>query len=123
MKNDIEMLLGRLWNDYAAINPQAGAIHKLLGEQGETVVNDHIALRTFDDPRVNVNALDQAFLRLGYKAAGRYEFPDKKLLARHYEHADATFPRVFISELRLADFTPKLCGVVKGMLDQMPADL
>src|SRR5687768_4017953 len=103
---DLPNLLDRLWRDYAALNPQAGAIHGLLSREGETVVNDHIALRTFDDPRVNIEALARAFTRHGYTAKDEYTFPDKKLFARHFEHADPAYPRVFISELRLGDFSP-----------------
>jgi hypothetical protein len=48
---DLGDLLERLWVDYAAITPQAKAIHALLQARGEPIVNDHIALRTFADPR------------------------------------------------------------------------
>jgi hypothetical protein len=123
--SDVRPLLARLWDDYAAINPQAKAIHKLLGHQGETVVNDHIALRTFDDPRVNLDTLARAFVAGGHKSpsGGEYTFPDKKLFARHFEHADASLPKVFISELRLRDFSPELNAIVKRLLDQMPRTL
>ena len=85
----IVTLLDRLWQDYAAINPQAGQIHDLLSRRGERVVNDHIALRTFDTPCIGLNALASPFIHLGYEPRGRYIFPEKKLLARHYEHPRA----------------------------------
>jgi len=119
----LDSLMKRLWDDYAAMNEQARGIHDLLKSEGEDIVNDHIALRTFDDKRVGVTALAREFVRLGYQPRGDYTFPDKKLLAQHFEHADARYPRVFISELKLADFSPKLRTTVKLLLDQMPVDL
>jgi hypothetical protein len=116
-------LLDRLWQDYAAMNPQARQIHDLLSRRGERVVNDHIALRTFDTPCIGLNALANPFIHLGYEPRGRYVFPEKKLLARHYEHPEAGLPRVFISELRLSEFSPALRDAVDEMVHQMPADL
>jgi len=120
---NIHDLLSKLWHDYAALNPQARKIHKLLEARGENVVNDHIALRTFDDPRVNVDTLARPFTELGYVAKDTYDFPEKKLNARHYEHADDGMPKVFISELRLGGFSASLRSVVSDLLGQMPADL
>src|ERR1019366_8578563 len=64
---DIHTLLDRLWRDYASLNHQARMIHSLLGQAGEVVVNDHIALRTFDDPRVGLEVMARAFIREGYQ--------------------------------------------------------
>lgn len=116
---ELNSLLTRLWTDYAAVNPQAVQIHRLLGQAGETVVNDHIALRTFDDPRVRLDVLSKAFTRLGYEARGEYHFPEKKLFARHFEHIDPANPKVFISELKLGEFPPDVKDRVRGMLDQL----
>lgn len=116
-------LLNRLWEDYAAFTPQAHAVHHLLDQRGETVVNDHIALRTFDDPRIGLEALAGAFISHGYRPRGAYEFPEKKLVARHYEHGQAEMPKVFISELKLQACSGALRGVVRDLVDQAPADL
>lgn len=116
-------LLARLWDDYASMNPQAGAIHRLLAARGEVVANDHIALRTFDDPRVGLSVLARPFVALGYTPAGSYEFPDKKLVARHFEHAAPDMPRVFISELRTGLCSESLRHTIKSLVDQMPAGL
>jgi hypothetical protein len=119
----IEALLDRLWNDYRVLNPQAGAIHALLEGRGERVVNDHIALRTYDDPRIGLPALAAPFVRLGYEPRGDYAFPEKKLLAKHYEHPSAKFPRVFISELKVGEFPEWFQMIVKRLIDQTPRDL
>jgi hypothetical protein len=115
-------LLDRLWQDYANLNPQAKAIHKLLEARGESVTNDHIAFRTFRDPIVGVDVVASHFEKLGYAPKGEYVFPDKKLFARHYEHADPAQPKVFISELKVEEFSPRLRQTVRRLIDQVPPD-
>ena len=119
----LDQLLQRLWDDYAALNPQAKAIHALLEQRGERIINDHIALRTFDDPRVGLTALARPFERLGYRAMEDYTFPAKKLRAKHFEHAEPGRPKVFISELKLAECSPELQAMVRGLIDQMDPSL
>lgn len=116
----IHDLLKRLWQGYSQMNPQAESIHRLLTERGEKVVNDHIALRTFDDPRVGIEVLSAGFLAGGYRAGDEYSFTEKKLAARHYEPLDVSLPKVFISELKLADFSENLRSLVGRLLDQVP---
>lgn len=119
----IDELLERLWIDYRTLNPQAGAIHALLESRGEHVVNDHIALRTYNDPRVGLETLSAVFIRCGYIPKGDYSFPEKKLEARHFEHPDGKLPRVFISELKLGQFSAPFQAIVKRLIDQMPGGL
>ncbi|MFA9477669.1 DUF1338 domain-containing protein [Phycisphaerales bacterium AB-hyl4] len=118
----LDDLLSRLWDDYTHLNPHAQRVRNLLRERGETVVNDHIAFRTFDDPRIGINVLATAFEAHGYTPADSYTFPEKKLFARHYEHPDANRPRVFISELKTEGFSEELRRSVKQLVDQVPVD-
>ena len=53
----LDNLLKKLWDDYAALNQQAHAIHALLEKKGEKVVNDHIAFRTYDLSKVNIGVV------------------------------------------------------------------
>lgn len=111
-------LLSKLWEQYAEITPSATKIHDLLEKQGEEIKNDHIAIRTFNDSRVNINVLEKLFLELGYEEKGEYVFESKKLFAKHYEHvADKNAPRIFISELELEKCSQKLQETVKSILD------
>lgn len=119
---NLDELLERLWHDYAGRTPQAPRIHALLEGRGERVVNDHIALRTFDDPRVGIDALAPAFTRFGYAEAGGYEFAAKKLRARHYEHPDARMPKVFISELKTGECSASLRRIVAELLGRVDGD-
>lgn len=116
---DIEQLFEALWRDYVTIAPQAARVHALLCARGETIVNDHIALRTFALPEVNIDVLARPFVAAGYQPRGHYEFAGKKLSARHYEHPD--LPRVFISELRVADCSPEVAHMAAELVAAMPA--
>lgn len=118
-----EEIFARLWRQYTQDNPDAAKIHRLLSDLGETVVNDHIALRTFNDERVNIDVLAQPFIKNGYRECGQYEFPVKKLFAKHYEHEAPNFPKVFISELLLEKFSTDLVRTVSGTLDRIPQEL
>lgn len=124
MTDGIESILDRLWSDYTHINPQAQRIHQLLADRGDRVVNDHIALRTFRHPKLGIDATAKLFEQHGYSAQGEYEFPGKKLHARHYEHADRALPKVFISELKLEELSRGLRRIVDSMMRQVsPAEL
>lgn len=92
-------------------------------ERGENVINDHVAFRTFDDPRINVDALGKFFIELGYEAKGDYHFSVKKLYAKHYEHkTNPLKPKIFISELKTREFSQELQNTVKTCVDKIPAD-
>lgn len=120
MSSSIENLIARLWEAYRLMNPQADRIHQLLSARGETIVNDHIAFRTFQDPRVGIDVLAVPFLEAGYQEGGQYHFEEKKLFAKHFEHQDPSLPRIFISELLLDEFGDPLRSIVDGMLQQVP---
>lgn len=122
MHSDRDTLFRNLWQNYLEVTPSARQIRAILGEsKGQTIINDHIALRTFDLDRVNLDKLAQHFLNLGYEEGGDYHFEAKKLRARHFEHADPTAPKVFISELMVEEFSEALQTVVRGLVDQVPA--
>ncbi|HLO90806.1 MAG TPA: DUF1338 domain-containing protein [Lentimicrobium sp.] len=116
-------IFDKLWADYITQNPAAKKVYDLFIEQGEEVLNDHIAFRTFNDKRVNIDVMAQLFIEAGYEYKGSYNFEDKKLDARHYEHKEfRDAPRVFISELRTEEFSPFLQEKVKEILDNIPEE-
>ncbi|MHC1707200.1 MAG: DUF1338 domain-containing protein [Bacteroidales bacterium] len=121
---DIHSLFNRLWVDYTEQNPHARQVFDAFVSHGENVVNDHIAFRTFDDPRISVDILAKPFLAAGYEFIGEYIFEDKHLFAKHFEHkTQADAPRVFISQLLTKDFSPELQNIVADLVNQIPADL
>lgn len=124
MSLNIENIFSNLWDQYVALNPDVQKIHDLFVDQGHKVVNDHVALRTFNHPKVNCNRLAQTFLKHGYAIASDYEFAAKKLDAIHLEHkGDPSLPKVFISELKLECFSEKLRAVILPIIDRIDSGL
>ncbi|MEZ5070336.1 MAG: DUF1338 domain-containing protein [Bacteroidales bacterium] len=116
-------IFDRLWSDYIRENPNAGKIHDLFVKSGNRVVNDHIAFRTFNDPRTSLEVIAKPFQNLGYRECGSYHFQDKKLRAKHYElSGEKEAPRVFISELLLEEFSRELQDIVRENLDRVPKE-
>lgn len=118
MQNKLDFLFASLWQDYISITPSAHKIHDLLGQHGD-IVNDHIALRTFNLEKVNLDKIASHFIKLGYEAKEDYNFEQKKLRAKHFEHPQAGYPKVFISELLVEEFSENLQSLVKQMVDQI----
>lgn len=122
MHTDLNTLFDNLWQNYIAVTPSAHKVHQLLGN-GNDVINDHIALRTFNIEKVNLDKLAAHFLALGYEEKGHYDFEAKKLKAKHFEHPDDTQPKVFISELLVEEFSSELQSIVREMVEQTPAEV
>ena len=119
----LDEIFNRLWTDYTTQNPSAKKVYDLFSREGEDVLNDHIAFRTFDDPRINVDVLSRVFIERGYEEKGHYEFEEKHLFAKHFEHkTDKKAPRVFISQLKTKDFSEFLQKTVKTVVDSIPED-
>lgn len=71
-------LLDILWVDYSQKKPYIKKVYDLLIEQGEKVVNDHIAFRTFNLPEINISVLSIPLINAGYEEKGSYIFEEKK---------------------------------------------
>lgn len=116
-----EVLFQSLWNDYITrLCPSADKVHSLL-EEDEALINDHIALRTFNVAPLGLETLAKPFLALGYKDCGDYVFESKKLVAKHFEHPDPFQPKVFISELKVEECSPQLQEIVAKLVEQVDA--
>ena len=120
----LDYIFGKLWEAYTTQNPAVQRIYDLFAREGERVVNDHIAFRTFDDNRIGIDILAKPFILNGYVEKGTYHFEEKKLFAKHFEHkTDPEAPRVFISELLTKNFSEFLQNMIKSIVDQIPADM
>jgi hypothetical protein len=119
-----ETIFEKLWIQYSSENPSTGAIYDLFRRQGESILNDHVAFRTFQDPRVGIDVLARPFIKAGYEPRNEYFFAEKKLKARHYELPGSTeAPRVFISELMPESFSAEFRKIIEDLLDGMPDSL
>jgi hypothetical protein len=120
----LDYIFKKLWDTYTSQNPAVQQVHDLFIKEGEKVINDHIAFRTYDDPRIGIDVLAKPFLANGYVEKGQYHFEEKKLFAKHFEHKNnPEAPRVFISELLIRNFSGFLQDTVKRIIDQVPAKL
>lgn len=123
MHNSVTELFDNLWQNYLEVTPSATKIHQLLGEDnGKDVINDHIALRTFNIEKINKDKLAAHFLAVGYTECGDYDFVAKKLKASHYEHENPEMPKVFISELLVEEFSEDAQKIIHNMVEQISDD-
>lgn len=114
-------IFSKLWKEYVERTPSSQKINDLFISKGNKIFNDHVAFRTFDDSRVNIEVLAKPFIDAGYIECGEYVFEAKKLYAKHFEHAtDKNLPRVFISQLKVGEFSNELQAEVKKMIDSIP---
>lgn len=121
----VKELFDHLWEDYVKITPSAFKVHQILKSEQDDILNDHIALRSFNHPNVNLEKLAQHFINLGYKECGEYHFEAKKLYAKHYEHSDPKAPKVFISHLlveKLSKFAQETINGITNNLDENVAN-
>ena len=129
MHTNVHELFANLWQDYVAITPSAQKIHALLDSyeaahnttKGQ-IINDHIALRTFNIAKINLHKLAAHFLALGYCEKGDYVFDQKKLVAKHFEHPDDSLPKVFISELLVEEMPQDVQSIIVKMVDGVADD-
>jgi len=123
MHTQFQDLFAALWQDYVKVTPSAASIHRLLGSsQQDDVINDHIALRTFNLPKVSLEKLAAHFIAVGYREKGEYHFEAKKLYAKHFEHPDPKAPKVFISELLVEKCSAELQAIIHRLVDAIPSD-
>ncbi|MGF1836584.1 DUF1338 domain-containing protein [Photobacterium sanguinicancri] len=116
----VEQLFDNLWQDYIQrLCPSADQVHTLLTED-EPLLNDHIALRTFNLPKVGLDVLAAPFIAIGYQPCGTYHFEAKKLYAEHFEHPNPAAPKVFISELLVGQCSSLLQQAVRDLVKQVP---
>ena len=118
MDSVITSTFNHLWDQYTAVTPSADRIHQLLS-QGDDLVNDHIAIRTYDLSEIGLERLAAHFLTMGYRQGGEYRFEEKRLHAKHYDPPAPSLPKVFISELETRAFSPLLQEIVGRLVSQL----
>jgi hypothetical protein len=78
---EINALIEHMWQNYLQLNPNIRHIHQLLADANNGyLVNDHIALRTFNIDAVNIDSLARPFVKAGYRIGGRVPFCTEKAL-------------------------------------------
>ncbi len=118
MHTNLETLFNHIWQDYISVTPSANKVHKLLCN-GVELINDHVAFRTFNIAKVNLDKLAVHFIALGYEEKDQYIFEQKKLRAKHFEHPDTTKPKVFISELLVEKLSADAQNIIHNLVNQI----
>lgn len=129
----LELLFARLWREYRDRVSYARVYENLLKSRGGTFRNDHVAFRTFaaQSRWSGIAAVSRPFEALGYRAAGAYDFPDKKLSSIHFAPPSPDLPKLFVSELRVWELSSKARKIIlrstskskPGLTDAELADL
>ena len=104
----VRRVLDALWDRYRERVSYARTYQELVARHGGTFENDHVAFRTFaaQKPWLGIAAVARPFEALGWRAAGTYDFPDKKLSSIHFAPPAPGLPKIFVSELRLWELSP-----------------
>ena len=100
---------------------QAMTRDELISAPGD-IENDHIAFRTMGVPHLGVASLEKIFLHLGYKRRDPYTFPGKKLDAFWYSPPEPQLPRIFISELRVAELSDEAQRIIHSYTGEVTSD-
>ena len=68
----IQNALENMWQNYSLLNPEAKRVVDTLLAEGESIVNDHIALRVFNVGVVALEECAKPFLSMGYEEKEEY---------------------------------------------------
>lgn len=109
-KQPLDAFLNLLFARYEAQVPAVKKITNALIDRGivgsqQEIINDHIAFRTLGVSNLGIASSEKVFLHYGYQKRDHYYFEGKKLDAYWYAPPSPEYPRIFISELRVADLS------------------
>ena len=115
-----------MWRTYRKVAPQAIEIQKLFSQKGETLINDHVAFRTYNHKSIDLNVFEENLSRHHrYRAIKDYEWEreGKKLIGRHFEHCvdPATHPLIFVSQFQIESLHPQNQEIIHKMIDSVDA--
>lgn len=123
----LETVLSGLMRRYTERVPDVAQIltamqqNKLIGSPDE-IENDHIAFRTLGVPHLGIASFEKIFKALGYTRRDHYHFAGKKLDAYWYNPPSEKLPRIFVSELRVADLNESARAIITSYTDAIQSD-
>jgi len=125
--NILDKVLDGLMTRYKERVPDVAAVISTLIKEdvihdASEIENDHIAFRTIGVPFLGIQSLEKIFLHFGYKKMEHYFFPAKKLDAFWYAPPSPQYPRIFVSELRVADLSENAQKIIHSYTDEVTAD-
>ena len=124
---NLEFILEGLITRYKERVPDVDKIvNRLLAEgilKSESAFhNDHIAFRTMGVKHLGIASMEKIFLHYGYEKKEYLFFEEKKLNAYWYNPPKPEYPRIFISELRVADLNPETQKIIMKYTNEVTAD-
>ena len=124
---NLEFILEGLITRYKERVPDVDKIvNRLLAEgilKSESAFhNDHIAFRTMGVNYLGIASMEKIFLHYGYEKKEYLYFEEKKLNAYWYNPPKPEYPRIFISELRVADLNPETQKIIMKYTNEVTAD-
>ncbi len=123
----LEQVLAGLMRRYKERVPDVGRIVTKMLEEGlihkaDDIENDHIAFRTMGVPQLGIQSFEKIFLHYGYEKRDPYFFTSKKLNAFWYSPPSPKYPRIFVSELRVADLSQEAQNIIISYTDEVTHD-
>ncbi len=123
----LQRILDDLLERYTDRVPDVTRVLNALSAAGHiaspgAIENDHIAFRSMGVPNLGIRSLERIWLHCGYRRRDRYHFEEKKLEAYWYSPPEPRFPRIFISELRVAELSDEAQRIIHGYTDEVPGD-
>ena len=109
----LDKILNGLMRRYSKRVPEVNKVTNALIQQGiiksqEDISNDHVAFRTMGVKQLGIQSFEKIFLHHGYVPKDEYFFESKRLNARWYAPPNPKYPRIFISELRVASLVDSI---------------
>ena len=100
---------------------QAMVQQGLIGNESQ-IENDHIAFRTMGVAQLGIASFEKLFLHYGYERRDSYDFAHKKLNAFWYSPPTPTYPRIFVSELRVHELSDEAQTIIRSYTDEVESD-
>jgi hypothetical protein len=124
---NLEFILEGLISRYKERVPDVDKIVNGLLKEGilkseSAFHNDHIAFRTMGVPHLGIASMEKIFLHYGYEKKEYLYFEEKKLNAYWFHPPKPEYPRIFISELRVADLTPSTQKIIVKYTNEVKSD-
>ena len=123
----LDTIMKALFEPYKNSVTDVNKVSEALVEKGviisqNEIVNDHIAFRTLGVPNLGIASFEKIFLHYGYTKKDYYFFEKKQLNAYWYSPPHPRFPRIFISELRVADQPQEIQDTIKKYTNTITTD-
>jgi hypothetical protein len=116
-----------LMRRYAERVPDVKKITNALVNQGIIkseieIENDHVAFRTIGVEHLGIASFEKIFQHYGYEKRDYFFFEGKKLNAFWFAPPEPSFPRIFVSELRVNDLSDTAQKIIRKYTDSIKSD-